>query len=84
VIVEAVAAAEDAAVTEVEPLYRTADPEAIDRLFDGDADTPGSPERLQLSLGGWNVFLRGDGAICVCDPENRSEPASPFEKPLAD
>lgn len=82
-VVEAVAAAEDVAPAELDPMYDEIDPEAIDRLFTGGSD--GRPSAiLRFSVSGWRVFVRGDGAIRVCDPDRPSDPAPAFEKAISD
>lgn len=83
-IVEAVAAAEGVAPVDLEPLYNEIDLDMIDQLFEDDGDPSTSPKLLQFSVAGWNVFVRGDGAIRVCDPDRPTTEASAFEKPIAD
>ncbi|WP_345779787.1 HalOD1 output domain-containing protein [Halosolutus halophilus] len=81
-IVEAVAAVEGVAPTEFDPLYETIDPESIDQLFTDSGNTSTPASFLRLSVAGWNVFVRGDGVIRVCDPDQMTDPASAFHKPL--
>jgi hypothetical protein len=80
-IIEAVAAAEGVSPMELDPLTDAIDLEAIDRLFTG----PGSgTELLRFSVNGWDVFVRDDGALRVCDPNCVTDPAPVFEKPVCD
>ncbi|WP_407075676.1 HalOD1 output domain-containing protein [Natronococcus wangiae] len=83
-IVEAVAAVEGITPTELDSLYETIDPESIDQLFTDSGDTSTPPIFLRLSIAGWNVFVRGDGVIRVCDPDQPTDPAPAFQKPLSD
>ncbi|PSP92539.1 hypothetical protein BRC91_13045 [Halobacteriales archaeon QS_4_62_28] len=83
-IIEAVAAAENIAPTELDPLGEEIDLKAIDRLFREQGETSTSPKLLRCSVAGWNVFVRGDGAIRVCDPNRITEPESAFEKAICD
>ncbi|WP_407075670.1 HalOD1 output domain-containing protein [Natronococcus wangiae] len=83
-IIEAVAAVEGVAPTELDPIYDTIDLESIDQLFTDQDDTSTPPTFLRLSIAGWNVFVRGDGAIRVCDPDQPTDPAPAFQKSLSD
>jgi hypothetical protein len=84
-IVEAMAAAEGVTPEELNPpLYHAADLESIDQLFFGNDRTQTNPDFLRLSIAGWTVFIRGDGIIRVCDPDQPTDPAPVFQKPLRD
>jgi hypothetical protein len=80
-VVETIAAVEDVAPNELDPLHNTIDPESLDRLF-RDTETSTSTKLVQFSVDGWNVFVRNDGAIRVCDTDRHSERAPAFQKPL--
>lgn len=80
-VIEAVAAAEGVAPTELDPTYDAIDPEALDRLL---ADQNDASMCVRFAVSGWNVFVRGDGALRVCDPDLQTGPAPVFDKPLAD
>ena len=82
-VVEAVAAAEGVSPAELDPIYDDIDPGAIDRLFDGPSDD-GTSTVLRFSIDGWRVFVRGDGAIRVCDPDSPTDPGAVFEKAIDD
>lgn len=83
-VVEAVAAAEGVPPTEIEPVSRAVDPEAVDRLFDGDRPAAERARTLAFATDDWNVFVRGDGAIRVCDPDGDSPAGPAFEKPVVE
>ncbi|WP_436925152.1 HalOD1 output domain-containing protein [Halosimplex amylolyticum] len=80
-VIEAVAAAEGVAPTELDPIYDAIDPEAIDRLL---ADQNDASTCVRFAINGWTVFVRGDGALRVCDPDKQTDPVSVFNKSLAD
>jgi len=82
-VVEALAAAEEVPPTELEPLGEKIPLDAIDRLL-GDAAGTDQHVYLRFRAAGWDVFLRGDGAIRICDPECQTEPVSVFETPVCD
>lgn len=69
---------------ELDPLYDEFDPEALDQLFEPTGGTKQSAKICRVTVRGWNVFVRDDGAIRVCDPDRPAEPASVFERPHAD
>lgn len=83
-VIEAVAAAEGVAPTELDPLHERIDLDAVDQLFAGTGDAVDTSTFIRFSAAGWNVFVRGDGAIRVCDPDGQVEPTEVFEKPLCD
>ena len=83
-VVEAVAALEGVEPTTLETLYDHINPEALDHLF---ADSSGAtvPTKLcTFTYCGWNVFVRGDGTVRVCDPDRTTDPEPVFEKSIAD
>ncbi|MBX0322981.1 hypothetical protein EGH21_08065 [Halomicroarcula sp. F13] len=82
-VVEAVAAAEGVEPTELRSLSADIDLEAVDALFEND-DTTGQAHVLSYTVAGWNVFVRGDGAIRVCDPTQTGEPTPTFEQACCD
>ena len=83
-VVEALAAARGVSPTDLEPLNDVVDCAALDRLFQPGVGPAHAPALLSFSVDGLNVFVRDDGAVRVCDPERVVEPASVFERPLAD
>lgn len=61
-------------------LHDSIDPDAIDQLFErqsGDADSTGGI--LCFTVNGWNVFVRDDGRIRVCDPTGPADPSPVFD-----
>ena len=80
-IIEAVAAADGIAPIELDSIYNDIDPEALDTLLE---DQNNESVCIRITINGWNVFLRADGALRVCDPTLKSDPAPVFEKALAD
>ena len=73
-IVEAVAAAEGVAPTELPPLADDIDLEALETLVTSGDTT------IRTSVHGWNVFVRSDGAIRVCDPSASAEAEPVFQR----
>lgn len=68
-VVRAIAAASDLDPTTFTPLHEYIDTEALDRLFDEERGDDGRSRRvLGFTVNGWNLFVRDDGRIRVCDP----------------
>lgn len=82
-VVEALAAAEEVPPTELEPLGETVPLDAVDRLLTDPAGR-GQDVHLRFRAAGWEVFLRSDGAIRICDPDCQTAPGSVFEKSVCD
>lgn len=83
-VVEALASVKDVEPLEMEPLYNTIDVDAVNRLF-GDHDDSSEPTlALSFSVDGWNIFVRDDGLIRVCDPDMPDASAPAFEKAIGD
>lgn len=79
VLVEAIADAKGVSPTEVPPLYETVDLDALSRLFER-SDGAGDPDALfSFTFEKWNVFVRGDGRIRVCDGTRQVDPEPVFE-----
>lgn len=69
-VVAKVAAATDSDPLELDPLYQSIDPDALDRLFGGDADVPRETEGfVQFSVSGCEVVVRADGSVGVTESE---------------
>lgn len=83
-IIDAVAAAENVAPAELAPLYDEIDPETVDKLFAHGTHDSASPTLLRTTVAGWNVFVRGDGTVRVCDPDRLTDPEPVFDKALSD
>jgi hypothetical protein len=71
-VVELVAALEDVATSDLEPLFRTLDPEAFDSLYEslasGEADG-----RLTLRYEGYDVVVDTDGTITARPIDDAAE-----------
>jgi len=61
--------------------YDTIDPEAIDMLL---RDQHDASICIRFGISGWNVFVREDGLLRVCDPNLQTDPAPVFDKLLLD
>lgn len=71
-VVTAVADAMGARVTDLEPLSRRLDPDALDGLFAGDAD--GSDCRVAFRFNGFDVTVYADGHVVVSDAPSVHQP----------
>lgn len=79
-IIDALAEAADVDPIDLPPLYRYVDPDSLDNLFDRDGETEDRDTVLSFRVDSWNVFVRSDGKIRVCDGTERTEPAPIFER----
>ena len=78
-VIRALADAVGVEPTELPPLFDTVDPDAINALFDpSDRATDGNT-LLSFQVDTWNVFIRSDGRIRVCDATQLIEPEPVFE-----
>ncbi|WP_227354413.1 HalOD1 output domain-containing protein [Haladaptatus salinisoli] len=66
-IVETIAEAADADPTQLEPLYESIDPDALDDLFDRRSDA-NVPARVTFHHEGFEVVVERDGRVEVRDP----------------
>ena len=82
-IVEAVASAADVDPIELPPLYEFVDLDALDQLFDRHDGAEAPDALLSFSVENWNVFVRADGRIRVCDGTSPTDPAPVFEPETA-
>lgn len=79
VLVEAVAEAEGVDATDIGPLYEVVDLEAVSKLFTM-YDGTSTPEAVfSFTYENWNVFVRADGRIRVCDGTRSTAPEPVFE-----
>jgi hypothetical protein len=76
-IIGALAEAEGICETEVAPMYETIDLDAVNRLFASYGETSDSV-LLNFSFENWDVFVRADGRIRVCDGARFTDPESVF------
>lgn len=82
-IVDALAAAADVDPLDLPPLYDFVDPDSLDHLFDGHGGARDAEAILTFRVDTWNVFIRADGRIRVCDGTRPTEPAPVFESSVA-
>lgn len=83
VIVDAVAAAAGRDPLNLPPLNEFVDSEALRATFDrydGDADAAAI---VSFRIETWNVFVRADGQIRVCDATQHTDPEPVFEPSVA-
>ncbi|WP_339106020.1 HalOD1 output domain-containing protein [Haloterrigena salinisoli] len=79
-VIRTIAVVTDTEPEELEPLYETIDTEALNKLFECHSNAPYSGEQvLAFTVDGWNVFVRDDGQIRVCDPTGPDTPSPIFE-----
>lgn len=80
VIVEAIAAAEGVDPMELQPVYESVDLDALDDFFCRRGGAIDSEAVLSFTIDPWNVFVRGDGRIRICDATQPTEAEPVFEK----
>lgn len=78
VIIDALASAADVDPTELPPLYDFVDPDALDRLFEGHEGAADADAILGFTVENWNVFVRADGRVRVCDATRPTDPQPVF------
>lgn len=79
-VVDAIAAVSGEDPRDLPPLFESIDPDALDLLFRRRRGTDGpSGTVLGFSVGDWNVFVRDDGRIRVCDPTGPPAPSPVFD-----
>ncbi|WP_433631008.1 HalOD1 output domain-containing protein [Halomicrococcus sp. NG-SE-24] len=79
-VVRAIAAASDTNPTSLPPLNEYIDPEALDRMFDEASENDGPSGRIfSFTVNGWNVFVRDDGRIRICDPTETANTSPIFD-----
>jgi hypothetical protein len=79
----AVAEAEGVDVTDVPPLYDVVDLDALSQLFDGHGRHADPETIVGFRVGTWNVWVRGDGRVRVCDATRTTDPTPVFEDTVA-
>lgn len=77
VIIDAVATAAGVDPLDLPPLYEFVDPDALNNLFD--THDGATDALLSFTMNTWNVFVRGDGKIRVCDATRRTNPEPIFD-----
>lgn len=83
-IAEAVATVKGVDPLELDPLYDVIDVDALDRLFAVRGETGTATTILRFTVDGWNVFIRDDGVIQICDPDTPAASAPVFERAAND
>lgn len=78
-IVDAVATAAGVDPLDLPPLYEMVDPDAVDRLFGHPAEAAETEALLSFRFDTWNVFVRADGRIRVCDATKPTDPEPVFD-----
>ncbi|MFC6785402.1 HalOD1 output domain-containing protein [Halobaculum halobium] len=82
-IVRALADAAGVDPTDIPPLFDYVDPDALNTLFDSSDRGTGGDTLLSFQVDTWNVFVRSDGRIRVCDATQPTEPEPVFESTTA-
>jgi hypothetical protein len=78
-LVGALAAAEGVGVTDIDPVYDAVDLDALERLFEDHGGAADAEGLYSFTFDTWNVFVRADGRIRVCDGTKHVEPAPVFD-----
>ncbi|MFW5905418.1 MAG: HalOD1 output domain-containing protein [Halorhabdus sp.] len=79
VIVDALAEAAGTDPLELPPLYEFVDCDALDSLFTDHDGAEDADALLSFRVGNWNVFVRTDGRIRICDGSRPTDPKPVFE-----
>ncbi|WP_435154390.1 HalOD1 output domain-containing protein [Haladaptatus sp. DFWS20] len=66
-VVEAITEVSDDTVAEIEPLYESISPDALEDLFDRQSDDS-VPARVEFRHEGYEVIIERDGRVAICDP----------------
>ena len=78
-LITALAEAEGVTPTELPPLYDAIDPDVLTRMFDEHGSETEPKALLSFTYGMWNVFVRADGRIRICDGTQDTDPTPVFE-----
>lgn len=76
-IIEAVATASGVDPLDLPPIYEFVDPDALNTFFDRHTGAPNAVLGFEIET--WNVFVRADGKIKVCDSTRPVDPKPVFE-----
>lgn len=76
-VINAVSKAADVDPVSLPPLYDSIDPDLLTQLLSATGATSGTT--VSFGLGEWNVFVRADGRIRVCDRTEQDETEPVFE-----
>ncbi len=79
VIIESLAEAAEIDPIKLPPLYEFVDPDALDQLFGEHDGAAHADAILSFQVETWNVFVRADGRIRICDNTQPTDPEPVFE-----
>lgn len=79
VIIDALAEAAGVDPLELPPLYEFVDGDALDSLFEEHDGASDANALLSFQIANWNVFVRADGRVRVCDGTHPTDPEPVFE-----
>lgn len=77
-LIDAIAAAEGVKPTELPPLNEKIDLDALTQLLDTHSGTADTMATFGFQYGSWNIFVRADGRIQVCDSTKSTDPEPIF------
>lgn len=83
VVVTALADATGVDPMELPPLSEYVDFDALNSLFQEQNGAAAEKMTLCFQVSCWNVFVRGDGRIRVCDATRRTEPEPVFSPTIS-
>lgn len=79
VIIDALAKAAGVDPLELPPLYDFVDSDALDSLFERHDGAKNADALLSFRIENWNIFVRADGRVRVCDNTRPTDPELVFE-----
>lgn len=82
-IINALADAAGVDPTELPPLFEYVDPDALNALFTASDRATDGNTLLSFQVDTWNVFVRSDGRIRVCDGTQLTDPEPVFDSTAA-
>ena len=82
-VIEAIAAAANVDPVDLPPLFESIDSDALNQLFETRSERQESKALLSFQFETWNVFVRSDGRIRICDATKPTEPTPVFENGAA-
>ena len=77
-LVKALSEAEGTDPTDLPPLYESVDGEALSSFLDRSENGTTSDSFFSFTYENWNVFVRADGQIRICDGSKTIEPEPVF------
>jgi hypothetical protein len=66
---------------ELPPLHDCVEPDALNKLFQHQGGSGTTETVLSFKMKNWNVFIRDDGCIRVCDGTRPTDPTPVFTSP---